>query len=418
LRRWIGLGLLTVALAIAFCVYTRPELIQYLQAQRAVGANYVARAFGVEKYIRPGLKLAAKTKGPIPLQVAPMLAKTTVSIDGQRFLINGKPTYLGRVWNGFAIEGLLFNLRAVQAVFDDWDPERLNTWAYPDTGIWDPDRNTAEFVAAMPIWREHGLAAITINLQGGNAHAQREGWVNSAFDASGELHPAYFDRTRLVIEKADELGMVVILGLFYFRNDEVLSNEEAVTRAVDRTVDWLHDLGARNVLIEISNECDALSYDHAILGCNRIPELIERVARNQRSGYRFLVSSSLQGGSLPTAAMIEKSDYVLLHGNQVASPGRITEMVNSVRANAAYRPMPIVFNEDDNYEFERPINHFVAATESYASWGYFDRRYPGDPYEAGFQSVPVDWQISHERKRAFFKLLSKITGVRPSDLKN
>ena len=33
--------------------------------------------------------------------------KTTVSIQGDQFLINGQPTYAGRVWNGQRIEGLL-----------------------------------------------------------------------------------------------------------------------------------------------------------------------------------------------------------------------------------------------------------------------------------------------------------------------
>jgi hypothetical protein len=419
LRGWIVRGLVAFVLVTAVLGYAGPEFVRLLQAQREVGARtqtaVVARAFGLESLARPGLNLAAKTAGPIPLRVAPMSPRTVVSIEGQQFLINGKPTYMGRVWNQLPIEGLLFNVRAVQATFDDWDPEGKTVWAYPDTGVWDRDRNTSEFLAAMPSWRDHGLAAITVNLQGGNAHAPKEGWVNSAFDASGELHPAYFDRMRSVIEKADSLGMVVVLGLFYFRNDEVLRDEDAVKHAVDRTVDWLHDLGARNVLIEISNECDIRAYDHAILRCDRIHELIERAAHRERSGYRFLVSSSLQGGSLPPAEIVEKSDYVILHGNGVSRPERITAMINDVRAGPVYRPMPIVFNEDDNYDFDKPINNFVAATMAYASWGYFDRRYRGDPFEAGFQSVPVDWKISHERKRAFFNLLAEITGAQPAN---
>jgi len=31
-------------------------------------------------------------------------------------------------------------------------------------------------------------------------------------------------------------------------------------------------------------------------------------------------------------------------------------------------------------------------------------------YEDGFQSVPVDWGISSERKKGFFRLLANITG--------
>src|SRR5262249_32766561 len=48
---------------------------------------------------------------------------TNVSVDGAKFLINGKPTYAGRKWNGRPIEGLLFNSRMVQAIFDDRNAE-------------------------------------------------------------------------------------------------------------------------------------------------------------------------------------------------------------------------------------------------------------------------------------------------------
>jgi len=413
----IALAATLFVVGMAVLASAGPEFKRVYRAQGDVAARtnmaMIARAFGLESLVRPGLRAASRTQGPVPLAVVPMTAKTTVSIEGQRFLINGAPTYKDRVWKGAPIEGLLFNARMVQATFDDWNPDTISYWAYPDTGVWDPVRNTAEFIDAMLSWREHGLIAITVNLQGGNAHAPHEGWVNSAFDAYGELHPAYFDRLRAVIKKADDLGMVVILGLFYFRNDEVLREDSSIRRAVDRTIDWLHGLGARNVLIEIGNECDVLAYDHAILRCDRVHELVEQAKSRVRNGYRFLVSSSLRGGSLPPPALVKSADYIILHGNGVDDQYQIASMVYAVRAGPNYRPMPIVFNEDDHYDFDQPSNNFVAATRAYASWGYFDRRYRGDPFKAGFQSVPVDWRISHERKRAFFGLLAKITGANP-----
>ena len=51
----------------------------------------------------------------------------------------------------------LLNSRMVQGIFDDRNPETVKNWAYPDTGKWDPERNTREFIAAMPDWRRHGL---------------------------------------------------------------------------------------------------------------------------------------------------------------------------------------------------------------------------------------------------------------------
>ena len=87
--------------------------------------------------------------------------KTVVSIDGDRFLINGEPTYPGRTWNGQRIEGLLFNSRMVQGIFDDRNPETVSRWAYPDTKKWDAERNTREFIAAeiekwLPVVRATG----------------------------------------------------------------------------------------------------------------------------------------------------------------------------------------------------------------------------------------------------------------------
>ena len=71
---------------------------------------------------------------------APTAAKTTVTIEGEKFFINGMPTYAGRTWKGKNIEGLMMNSRMVQGVFDDLNPATRDRWAYPDTGRWDADR--------------------------------------------------------------------------------------------------------------------------------------------------------------------------------------------------------------------------------------------------------------------------------------
>src|SRR5436305_1990050 len=79
------------------------------------------------------------------------------------------------------------------------------------------------------------------------------------------------------LDRANELGMVVILGIFYFGQDERVADEAAVIRAVDATIDWLQARGDRHVLIEINNECNVPKYDHAILKPDRVHELIMRV---------------------------------------------------------------------------------------------------------------------------------------------
>ena len=128
-------------------------------------------------------------------------------------------------------------------------------------------------------------------------------------------------------------------------------------------------------------------------------------------GHCLLVGTSYGGGTLPKENVVRASDFLLLHGNGVKDPKRITEMVRQTRAVAGYRPMPIVFNEDDHENFDQPTNNFSAAIATHASWGWFDYRRKGEAMEEGFQSPPVNWGLSSARKRDFFKLLAEITGA-------
>ena len=336
---------------------------------------------------------------------------TILSIAAEKFLINGQPTYQGRQWNGKSIEGLLMNSRMVQAIFDDRNPETASRWAYPDTNKWDANRNTAEFIEMMPTWREHGLLAMTLNLQGGSpeGYSKNQPWHNSAINSDGSLDQPYMARLEKVIDKADELGMVIILGLFYFGQDQRVRDEQSVIAAVDATVDWLIAKRYFNVLVEVNNECDVKAYDHAILKPDRVNELIERVAtRSQQQQHRLLVGTSYGGNSLPRPNVVKVSDFLLLHGNGVSDPKRIAEMVRLTRQTENYRPMPILFNEDDHFDFDRPENNFTAALGEYASWGYFDYRQKNEGFNDGYQSVPVNWKTSSQRKQGFFDLLKRI----------
>jgi hypothetical protein len=338
---------------------------------------------------------------------------TEVSIYGDQFFINGEPTYKGRTWNGHRIEGLLLNSRMVQGAFDDLNPETRHEWAYPDTGVWDAERNTREFVAAMPSWREHGMLGLATNLQGGNPRGYSRlgslALINSTFNADGSLRPDYLARFERILDRADELGMVVILGLFYFGQEGIFKgNEDAIHRAVDNALDWLFDHDYRHVLIEINNETNIV-YKTPLFMPDRVHELIEQAQARTRAGQRFLVSTSYGGNHIPRANVVSRADYMLMHGNGVSDPNRIIEMVQTVRAMPEYRPMPIVFNEDDHFDFDKPFNNFVAAVSQYASWGYFDYRMEGEGFEQGFQSVPADWGIHSDRKRGFFNLMREMT---------
>jgi len=340
-------------------------------------------------------------------------AATEVSIVGEDFHINGKPTYEGRVWQGHRIEGLLMNSRMVQATYDDLNPESVKRWAYPDTGKWDAERNVREFIAAMPEWRAHGLLAVTVNFQGGSpeGYSRDQPWISGAFESDGSLRPAFADRMRRVLDAADANGMVVILGYFYFGQDQHLKDEAAVIHATDVATQWLLKGGWRNVLVEANNETNVKAYDHDILRPARVHELIERVRKTERQGRRLLVGTSYGGGKVPLENVVRASDFLLVHGNNVKDPHRITQMIQQTRAVPGYRPMPILFNEDDHEDFDKPENNCAAAVAEHVSWGWFDYRRKGDRMNEGYQSPPVNWGISSDRKRAFFRYLAEITGA-------
>jgi hypothetical protein len=337
---------------------------------------------------------------------------TTVNIKNDQFYINGKPTYEKRYWNGYKIEGLLLNSRMVQGIFDDLNPETINNWIYPDTKKWDADRNTNEFVLNMKKWYNYGLLSFTINMQGGSpqGYSSSQPWNNSGYTEDGSLRPEYLARLEKILDRADELGMVPILGLFYFGQDQRLRDEKSVINAVNNMIDWLMNRNYKNILIEINNECNVNQYEHEILKPQRVHELIDLVKKKEKNGFRYYVGTSYGGGFIPLPNVVKSSDFILIHGNGVSDPIKITEMADKTRKVEGYTPKPILFNEDDHFNFEKEPNNFTSAVKSYASWGYFDYRMKNETFADGYQSVPVDWGINSERKIQFFNLLKEITG--------
>jgi hypothetical protein len=343
---------------------------------------------------------------------------TVVSIANGGFSINGTPTYSGRSWKSHRIEGRLFNSRMANAIADDENPATRGAWDYAD-GPWDAERSTREFIAALPTYRAHGLLAVCLNLSGGSpqGYSWNQPWKICGFNSDGTIKPAWSARLDGVIKACDRVGMVVVLGLFYGKQSATFKDEAAVKAAVTNTVDWLLEKKATNVLIEIGNEVDLENvWAHRIIAAERCHELIELAQK--RSGGRLLVSTSLIGIDAPPAATLAVADFLLPHGNRVhgpdghfqPSPHGIRLQMARWRAGKGYRGQPLVYNEDDHWEFDKPDNHFVAAVEAGASWGYFDYRMSRERFEDGFQSLPVDWTISSKRKRAFFGLLKEITG--------
>jgi len=278
---------------------------------------------------------------------------TEVSIHGTEFHIDGRPTYSGRSFEGHKIQGLLFNVRAVQATFDDENEATRPYWVYPDTGVWDPDRNTDEFCAALPLWRDHGVLAFTINGQGGGARYLPEvydHYDNSAFTRDGALKPAFADRTARILARADALGMVVIVGFFYWKHTLKMAGEPAIWRAMRETMDFLRATERRNVLVEIANETGP-RFGWEMFHADRTHVIIDTL----KAEYpEFLISTS-QGGldfgrnghEMPPASLIRSVDFIMPHGNGNTAD-RLSVGLEAILAMPEYQlnPKPIIINED------------------------------------------------------------------------
>lgn len=349
--------------------------------------------------------------------------KTTVAIDGTDFLINGRRTYAGRQHGGRRIEGLLFNSRMIQAIFDDENPETRRYWAYPDTGEWDPDRNTDEFCAALPTYRAHGLLAVTVGLQGGGSIYTSpiyESYLNSAFEPDGAPKPAYFDRLTRVLRAADDAGIVVIVNYFYWRQER-FESDAAVRRATEETTRWLLASGYRNVMVDLRNEIKA---GDGLLQSGRIHELLDLVRHTTLDGRRLLVGTSTHPENhLPPGDWRRYCDYLMPHGNDSPPDAWRSELQALKRSEPMReRPRPIVCNEDSH-----DVRNLDVSVDEGCSWGYFDQGYGCGMFQAkhdwaaqgresryadlsGFQTLPVNWSINTDFKRAFFARVEEITG--------
>ncbi|MBF0680715.1 MAG: hypothetical protein IR164_17455 [Devosia sp.] len=348
---------------------------------------------------------------------------TEVSIRGADFYIDGKITYEGRYHAGRRIEGLLMNSRMVQATFDDELPETAGNWAYPDTGVWDPDRNTREFIAMLPTYRKKGLLGITVGFQGGGSIYTKplsDTYINSAFNWDGSLKPAYMARLAQVLDAADKAGLVVIVNYFYWRQER-FESDDAVRRATREATRWLLETGHRNIILDIKNE---FRDQPGLLSGGGIHELIEIAKSETKDGRRLLVGSSSHAYiHLPCGPWMDMVDLFLPHGNDLP-PRVFREQLKMMKTSATYlkNPRPICCNEDSI-----DLDNMEAAIEAGCSWGYYDQGYGCDekqvkcdwasrPREtsyadlSGFQTMPVNWSINTEHKHAFFDRLEAITG--------
>jgi len=271
-------------------------------------------------------------------------ATTTVSIDGVQWKINGQITYPGT-----AAEGLLMNVRMVNSTFED----------RKQSGF-DSDKNTSRFISKIPEYNSYGVRAFTLNLQGG--FPGYEGAVNSAFRPDGTLRKSYLGRIKRVIEECDKCGMVIILGIFYQRQDQILQDEPAVKRAVVNAVNWVKDSGFTNIVIEIANEYNHGGFDHDTIKTAKGEVELIRLAKKTMPG--LLVSASGLGNGRMDDLIAKEADFILIHFNGT----KVEDIPGRVGVLKKYNK-PIVCNEDDKTDNEA-VRALKACVDNDCSWGF------------------------------------------------
>ena len=257
------------------------------------------------------------------IEPAAIVARTRLTLDGTRFKLNGAVTYPGQT-----AEGALMNVRMVNSIFEDANRPAFN-----------PSANTDEFVGRMRDYVTLGVRAFTVSLQGG--YPGYEGAKNTAFLKNGALQTGYLARAARVIERADALGAVIILSLYYQRQDQYLQDEQAIKAGVVNAVDWIRAKGYRNVILEVVNEYGHSGFNHGILRSDAGVAGLIRLAKNRYSALP-VAASYLRNGQI-TSQVAAASDVILVHLNSTS----LSDIATRVRAlRNAYPGKPIVCNDD------------------------------------------------------------------------
>ena len=290
------------------------------------------------------------------------------------------PTYTGTKYRSEAA-GRLMNIRIAQALFDD---EWLTEVPF------NPEANTDRVIAALDTYRENGVLAINVSLQGGNpgykevvSEIQRDheaspgrgkGALISAFLPDGSLKPAWMRRLLRLQRALNERGIILTLMYFFQGQNGVLRDPAAIQQAVTNATDWLVQNDCRNVIIEIANEFD-WGYDPWIK--SHMGELIELARSRFGPQFRLPIGASILGIGVPDSTR-EHADLAIVHGN-----GRKPEEKRKAVADLFTDPKipgPIYMDEDDSGRnttsetFAAQMASVDGVWLSGGSWGYMPWR--------------------------------------------
>jgi len=337
---------------------------------------------------------------PIALTAGPALAIEIATgkmlgqgFEPRSFYVRDKPgqtwrkTYTGPAFRAEAA-GRLMNLRIAQALFhDEWLTE----------APFDPEKNTDRLIAALDIYKAHGILAVNVCLQAGYPGYAKElpaiprdrayklgpgkGSHISAFRPDGSIKPAWLNRLKRLQRALDRRGMILNLMYFYQGQDEVLQDVDAIQRAVVNATDWLVDNNARNVILDIANEHDIRGWDHNRWIHDNMHELIALVRsrfQEKKAGWTIPISASTGGSMRVFDNVRDHSDLTMIHGNNRTveqKRARVVELAADPKM-----PGPIFMNEDDAGRETTPevlAKELASCDVVFAgggSWGYMPWR--------------------------------------------
>ncbi len=314
---------------------------------------------------------------------------TTYSISGNEWRINGTVTYPNS-----AAEGLMMNVRMVNAIFED------TSVSQPLGGGYSASQNANEFIAAIPSYVAHGVRMFTIGLQGGNPNpvgsSTYNNVVNSAFNSDGTLKQTYLDRAESVIRAVDAVGALVNLQLFYFRQDQEIgfasgsfdANSGRIEAAVDNVCAWIIAEGFTNVTIELTNEYGDANYAHVILTtadgqiflANRMRTCLTAGNRSDVKITSTVTIGQLNivigaEGAAKQTQYVTAMDFLSLHANQAAI-GNYPSLLAT--ATAASQGKPIIITEDPKGgepggNEADGVQAAQTAVDNGVGWGFFKR---------------------------------------------
>lgn len=323
------------------------------------------------------------------------MTQTSLDIQSEKFLLNGKLVYSEIENSRPEAHGLLMNARFIQGIFDDKaTPERFAIFGHDQ---WEPEANTDRLIAALPQWYAHGLRAFTVGLQGGGPVLTLDDWStidnNPYGPDSKSLDPAYAGRLDRLIKAADEIGMVVIVSYLYASQGPRLQDGRAIRNAVTGASRFLKDGGYTNVIIEVANEYNLNGFHiHPIVQTDEgIATLID-LARQESGG---LPVGSSGRGNFASREVAEASDVILVHGNGLHRQGYYN-LIRKVQSWSLNKP--IVCNEDSPC-----FTQLKVAYQTQTSWGYYNNHTK--------QDVPSDWRITPGEDTYFAHRMAEGIGI-------